>query len=123
MAVKRILVVEDEPLVAWDIESILADNGFAVIGPVATIDAALGAIAEADIDGAFVDMNLGGQPVDSVADALRSARVPFSFVTGYSAIRAPAGYSAVPIIRKPFDAEALLRTAGWFSRDAEPLEG
>jgi CheY-like chemotaxis protein len=80
----RILVVEDEGLVAMMIEDLLEDLGCELAGSLASVGAALAWIeAGGDADGALLDVNLGGEPVFPVAEALRARGIPFAFATGY----------------------------------------
>ena len=114
MAQKRILVVEDEFLIALDIAGVLEDNGLVVIGPVSTAAEALNALTQQAIDGALLDANLGGQPVGAVADALRARKVPFAFVSGYGRERLPPRYREAPLVRKPFTGADLLAAVARF---------
>jgi len=102
LAGRRILVVEDEMLVAMMVEDLLADLGCHVVGPVATVAAALRLVAEERLDGAVLDVNLGSETAYSVADALKRGGVPFVFVTGYGARGLAAGHHGHPTIQKPF---------------------
>src|SRR6266702_6234692 len=81
--VRRILVVEDEFLLAAHIGSILEDDGLEVIGPVGTLSEALKLARDEELDGALLDVNLDGGRVDDVVDILDRRHVPFVFVTGY----------------------------------------
>ena len=102
LAGRRILIVEDEALVSMVIEEALKDLGCDVVGPVGTRDQAL-ALAEAEaLDGALLDVNLGGEPVYPVADALSSRGIPFVFVTGYGEKGIAARYAQAPTLVKPF---------------------
>lgn len=110
MADQRLLVVEDELLVALDIESILNDAGLVVLGPASNAAEALKLIASSAPDAALIDANLGGEPVNAVAHALSERGIPFAYVTGYGRESLPADYPA-PIVDKPFDADQLLAAA------------
>lgn len=116
----RILVVEDEPLVAMDIAATLEEGGFEVLGPAAILDEALGFIAKDEFDAVLLDANLGGKPVDTLAAALTRRHIPFAFVTGYGRESLPAAFAAAPLLAKPFDAAALLNMA---RRITSPGEG
>jgi DNA-binding LytR/AlgR family response regulator len=98
----RILVVEDEYLIADDLRDTLIDAKAVVLGPVATVDAAQAIVAsEAVIDAALLDINLGGILIFGVADALVERRVPFAFATGYDRWSIPDRFSDVPRLEKP----------------------
>ena len=106
---RKILVVEDEALLALDLSMTLEGEGAWVAGPFATVDTALPACA-ARIDAAILDVDLCGSTSFPVADALCSAGVPFVFHTGRSdlaALRARYGED-VPIIVKPARASEVL---------------
>jgi len=92
---KRILIVEDEFIVAHSIASEVADRGGVVIGPVATVDGALKAIKNADVDGGILDLNLRGTPAFAVADALADRHIPFVFATGDPAAEVPARHANI----------------------------
>lgn len=107
---RRLLVVEDEYIVAMDLAGMLEDRGVTVIGPAASVKDALALIsAEEVIDGAVLDINLRGERAYPVADALRARGVPFVFATGYDAWTIPEPYADVPRCEKPVDTGALAR--------------
>ena len=110
----RILVVEDEPLIAMTVEDILLELGYEVAGSVGRIDEALAFIDREQVDGAILDVNLGRDKIDPVADRLASKDVPFVFTTGEGAGGVPAGHTGRPCVSKPFrfeDLEKALSTA------------
>ena len=101
---KSVLIVEDEYFIADDMARSFRDQGFAVIGPAPSVTAALGLIAGTpDLDGAVLDINLQGETVFPVADALVLRAVPFVFATGYDASAVPPSYSAIRLCEKPVD--------------------
>ena len=102
LAGKRVLVVEDEAMVAMEIETTLLEAGCTVLGPVATVEQARTLIAGAGFDAALLDGNLGGRHVDELADLLVSVGVPFAFVTGYGRESLPSSYRDWPMLAKPF---------------------
>ena len=104
----RVLVVEDEYLVAALIEQILESAGCIVMGPVARVPEALDAVDHDDYDAAVLDVNLAGERINPVADALSERDVPFMFVTGYGANALPSEYAERPHIGKPFRMAELL---------------
>ena len=115
---KRILVVEDEPLVALELGQVLNDAGAVVIGPAASAAHALALIGTEPVDAALLDGNLQGEMVDAIALALQTRGIPFLFVSGYGRDHLPAGFDAVPIVAKPFAAPALVAAAAALFADA-----
>ena len=110
MALRRVLVVEDEYYIADDIAQALQRLGAVVIGPAGDREEAFAYLATGThIDGAVLDINLHGQMVFPLADALRARGVPFVFATGYGQASIPGGYENVPRWEKPFDADRLAR--------------
>jgi CheY-like chemotaxis protein len=104
----RILVVEDEALVAFALEELLGDFGYEVAGLAANVRTALKLVAAERIDAAILDVNLGSETVDPVAAALVAAGVPFVFTTGYTSASAlPQGFRDRPVLNKPYQPEAL----------------
>ena len=111
LAGRRVLVVEDEPLVGMDIVAVLENAGAIVVGPVGSLDQAIETIERDVFDCALVDANLHGLPIDPVAAALTRRDVPFIFVTGYGQDGLPPSFRDVPILSKPFDRQQVLATA------------
>lgn len=105
---QRILVVEDEPLIALALESMLSELGFEVAGPAGAISTALEVIGSERIDGAILDVNLGSHRIDTVADVLAARACPFVFMTGYGIPELPARHAGRPVLQKPFRFEELL---------------
>lgn len=99
---KRVLVVEDEALIAMDIATTFEDAGATVIGPASTIEQAQALVASTTIDAALLDANLAGNPIDELAEALAARGVPFAFLTGYGRNMLPPAFRHAPLIRKPF---------------------
>jgi DNA-binding response OmpR family regulator len=104
----RVLVVEDEYLVATLIEEILKSAGCVVMGPIPRVPEALDAVDHDDYDAAVLDVNLAGERINPVADALSERDVPFMFVTGYGANALPSQYAERPYLCKPFRIAELL---------------
>lgn len=102
-AERRILVIEDEALVAMLVEDALSDAGFAVIGPARTVAEALELLAQHSPTAAVLDLNLGGENSLSVADALAARRIPFLVATGYGSAGLPPAHRHVPVLPKPYD--------------------
>jgi PAS domain S-box-containing protein len=109
---KRILVIEDEPLVAMDVETHLMSAGWDVVGMAGTLEQARTLVASAECDAALLDVNLAGHPVDELAAALTRRNIPFAFATGYGRSALPAGFRDGPILTKPFSGEQLNAVAG-----------
>ncbi|MBV8662071.1 MAG: hypothetical protein JO107_03115 [Hyphomicrobiales bacterium] len=108
---KRFAVIEDEPLIAVEIASVLQQEGAQVSGPVATVSDALRIIEDSALDGALVDANLRGQPYGDIAAALTRKGIPFVFVTGYSREALPSSFARAKILKKPFTEAQLLKEA------------
>ena len=107
---KRILVVEDEYLVAQVVVDYLEDAGAEVVGPFGRIDEALACIGDhhSTLDAAVLDVNLHGQKSYPIADALASINVAFVFTTGYAGESLDRRYLHFPRCLKPFDQHALI---------------
>ena len=110
----RILVIEDEMLIAALLEDMLADLGHEVVGPVTRLNEALAAVAREDFDIAILDLHLNGQSAYSVADVLIERGIPFAFAKGYGANGLPQKYRGRPVLQKPFAREDLQRTLKTF---------
>ena len=107
---RRVLVVEDESLVAMLLETILEDMGCTPVGPASTVEEGLQLVAdEAPIDAALLDVNVAGRQVFPVAEALKERGVPFVFSTGYGERGMPEPYRDRPTLQKPFQLENLDR--------------
>jgi len=106
---RRILLVEDEALVAIMMRDMLTELGFSVVGPVGDRASALAAARKAEIDGAVLDLNLRGETTYPVADELTSRSIPFVFLTGYDRGVIDRRYAEVPLLQKPVDEQTLQR--------------
>ncbi len=102
LAGTRVLVVEDELLVAMLLEDVLEDLGCEVVGPVSRISAAKSTIERERFDCALLDVNLRGQTVYPLAELLEKRSIPFGFVTGYGATGVDRQFRARPVLHKPF---------------------
>lgn len=105
----RVLLIEDETLVAMLLEESLADLGCEVVGPVARFETARTAIKRERFDCALVDIDLHGRPAYPLADLLDARGVPFGFVTGYDKSRLSGKFVRRPVLSKPFDLSQLRR--------------
>lgn len=115
----RILIVEDEPLIALMLTDMLAELGFEVAASVTQVGDALAVLSDTRIDIALLDVNIGVQKIDPVADLLAVRGTPFIFTTGYGNAGVPSNYADRAILQKPFHIEDLaavlrseLRNAG-----------
>jgi len=104
---KRILVVEDELMIRMLLEDMLGELGYTVAAEAARIEEALEAAKNADFDIAILDVNLNGQPISPVADALVARGMPFVFATGYGERGLPEPYRDRPTLKKPFQMDGL----------------
>ena len=103
----RVLIVEDEPLAAMMLTGFLEQLGCTAIGPCGTPFEALSLLWETNVDAALLDVNLGGETVYPVADALARIRVPFAFLTGYGGESIEPRFSDVARLDKPVGIEQL----------------
>ena len=109
---RRILIVEDDPFVAFSQKSILQAEGWTVIGPALNLRDAVDAAAGTAFDCAFLDVNLKGEFVTPVVDLLTDRGIPFTLVTAYSREALPKGLRRTKdIITKPFSADRLRSVA------------
>jgi CheY-like chemotaxis protein len=108
---KCVLVVEDEFLVALDMEIVLGEAGFEVLGPAGSVAEALRLIAGHRLDAALLDNNLNGESVGPVATALSERHVPFAFVSGNDRASLPAAFDHVVLVGKPFSPAHLVEIA------------
>ncbi len=107
----RILVVEDESLVAMHIEAALRGAGWKVIGSAGTLAGAVSLARSAKCNAAVLDVNLKGERVDEVADILNERGIPFLFVSGYGRGYLPLSYrERAEFLAKPFSDHMLVQT-------------
>jgi DNA-binding LytR/AlgR family response regulator len=105
---RRILILEDELLLALETKTFIWNAGGIVIGPYARVAGALEAIQVQPIDGAILDVNVAGILSFGVADALQDRKVPFVFCTAYGQDVVPPRFRRVPIVEKPLMPEMLI---------------
>ena len=109
MSARRIIIIEDEHMLAKALSRALHDTGAEVVGMAASVEQALALVeATPDVDGALVDINLRGVRAYSVADALAGRGVPFVFTTGYSTPMIPDRYRHVTVLQKPFGPNEII---------------
>jgi CheY-like chemotaxis protein len=111
---RRVLVAEDEYMLAEDLREALEQQGAEVMGPVATVADALALLKEGPAPYvAILDINLRGEMVYPVADVLRAMGIPFLFATGYDAQAIPEAYADIPRAEKPLELkQPRLKIAG-----------
>lgn len=112
----QVFVVEDEAMLAMLLEDMLAELGCILVGSAGSVGQALSKIAEGPaIDVAILDVNLGGETVFPVAEALRARRVPFVFSTGFGSCDLTERYPGAFLLTKPYPPEALAAMLARFS--------
>ncbi|HQS71514.1 MAG: hypothetical protein B7Y36_00175 [Novosphingobium sp. 28-62-57] len=112
---KRILVIEDEFIVAAMLCDTLEDAGAIALGPVGRVSEAMASISAGGIDAAVLDWNLAGESGLPLAEALAERGVPFVIATGYGSVDAP--FDDRPILGKPYVSSQLLDKLGAFFPD------
>jgi PAS domain S-box-containing protein len=105
----RVMVVEDEALVAMVVSDAMAELGYQVVGPFSRPPDAIAAVKENDIAAAILDINLAGTLVYPVAEELTSRGIPFVFVTGYGVESIDKRFAEIPVLQKPIERETLQR--------------
>jgi PAS domain S-box-containing protein len=109
---RRILIIEDEPLVALDLSACIEDADGIVIGPSGSAKDALRLIEAETIDAALLDANLHGKPVDTIATALTTHNIPYVFVSGHSRAGLPVAFAKAPLVSKPFSHAQIVDALG-----------
>jgi DNA-binding NarL/FixJ family response regulator len=105
---RTVLLIEDLAIVACDLQRILDDAGYHVVGPVGSPDEALSTIASSHLDGAVLDVKLLGDASPQVADALKAAKVPHVFINGWASGQIPEQCRDKPLLNNPYDYRTLL---------------
>jgi CheY-like chemotaxis protein len=108
----RVLVVEDQSIVALHVADVLRDAGCMVIGPVANLKPALDLACAERLDFAVLDVNLDGDHIFPVAQELETRGIPFLLATGYSDSSLPEHWRGRPCLRKPFTDAQLAELVG-----------
>lgn len=103
----RVLVVEDDGLLALDIADQLTNAGFEVVGPATSVAKAL-ELLKTGCDVAVLDVNLGKETAEPVAHKLRALGTPFAVLSGYSKEQHPPGFQGAPVLSKPTRADDLV---------------
>ena len=110
LAGRRILVVEDDYLIARYIADVLEQSGVEVIGPAENVETALRLVSDTPhLDGAMLDLDLRGKAAFPVADLLQARGVPFVFMTGYDSSMISAHYKDVRHCGKPVDLKRIVK--------------
>ena len=122
LAGRRVLLVEDEALVAMLIEDALDNAGAVMIGPFAAVAPALAAIPEAMPELAVLDLNLGGESSLPIADDLALRGVPLVFASGYGQAGLPPRFRNRPVLAKPFDPAELITVLTNLWEAAQPSD-
>ena len=104
---KRVLILEDEGLIAMMMAQTLTELGVTVVGPFSNVRDALMAIERESIDSGILDVNLGGEMADPVAHLLQARNVPFVFMTGYGTEVVASRFPDVTVLQKPIEREVL----------------
>lgn len=105
----RVLIVEDEAPIALQVEDMLVESECEVVGPASRVTQALKLLDERPVDAAVLDLNIAGDMVYPVADALDKRGLPYLFATGYAASSLSEPYQARRVLQKPFSRRELLR--------------
>jgi len=103
----RVLIIEDETLIALLLEDMLTDLGCTILGSASTVEAAIAMLDRTPPDIAVLDINLGGEKSYAVAEALAKRGVKFVFSTGYTDDRLESPWQDRPVLQKPFGQEQL----------------
>jgi two-component sensor histidine kinase/DNA-binding response OmpR family regulator len=116
----RVLLVEDEALVAMVMRDMLTEFGFAVVGPFSRATDATAAATDERVDAAVLDINLDGEMVYSLAELLSARGIPFVFVTGYGSESIDGRFAHIPVLQKPIERKVL---EGVFVVDGKSANG
>ncbi|MBC7767607.1 MAG: response regulator [Phycisphaerales bacterium] len=114
----QILVVEDEMMIALDIEDCLIALGHGVVGPVSRVLNAMRLAETETIDLAFLDINVAGEEIYPVAEVLKARGIPFVFLSGYGVRGLSENWASSPMLAKPFALEDLKARVEMFMQDA-----
>lgn len=109
MMLSRVLLVEDEMLIAMEMEEMLTELGFEVVGPAMRLKRAVELAQSQKIDLALLDVNLAGEESFPVARLLKDRNVPFAFVTGYGAAGLSEEFRNTPVLQKPVEKQQVAK--------------
>lgn len=105
---QHILIVEDEFLIALDLEETVHEAGAQAVGPVGTVGEALALLAQQNVSGAILDMNLGSELSTAIAEQLQQREVPFIYHSGQSDLLSDPSWPKAPVVSKPATPTALV---------------
>jgi len=118
-----VLIVEDDPLVGQFLQDLLMDRGYRPVGPAPTLSAAKEAIADNALAAALLDIRLDGNDRSfELAEILTALRIPFAFLSSYSAALIPHKFREVPLLAKPFTCAEVLSLLTMLIGDAQKPE-
>ena len=104
----RILIVEDEGVLAMELAWAVEDAGYFVVGPEKSVEAAFETLARFKVDLALLDIGLGGETVFPVATKLGTIGIPFIFITGHARSTLPVEFQNRPVVQKPCQLQQLM---------------
>jgi DNA-binding NtrC family response regulator len=124
---RRVLIVEDDALLAWELQDILSSHGYEVLGPISRLSILLrhlqkilpDAASEPAIDAAILDVTIEGGLVFPAADMLARAKVPFAFVSGHARQMLPPAHRQRPLLNKPICPADILDAVAQLIETAE----
>lgn len=108
LSAQRILIIEDEPMIALDLRLALAEAGATVVGVASTVDEASELAETPGLTGAIIDLRLNGQSVRSSVQRLAERDIPFLFYSGHDDAPTARSWPTVPLLTKPQDTRAIL---------------
>jgi CheY-like chemotaxis protein len=108
----RILIVEDEMMIALLIEDVLEELGYEMVGPVSKLEAAVKLARDETFDAAILDVNIRGGDTYPVATILRERGIPFVMASGYGGWALPDAFKGQPLLQKPFTAADVKKVIG-----------
>jgi CheY-like chemotaxis protein len=106
---RRILVVEDAPVIALDVQEMLEELGWTVVGPIGNLGVALELAAQEPLDAALIDINIRGGKIFPVARILADRQIPFVLASGYANKALPDDLAERPLLEKPYNPRELAR--------------
>ena len=118
----RILLVEDEPLLAWDLEIALAAAGATVVGPANTLAIGCALARQRGLAAAILDVRLGREEVGPLAAQLHEIGVPFLFHTGHGSKHELAQRWSAPVVNKPTDPDVIIRNVASLAKPNEAAD-